>query len=183
MNTLVLPLKEELKSGRQTEIVSYEAHGKPERLTTALRQLVDRVLTQAWRACGMPEKSALVAVGGYGRGELFPYSDVDVLILLAAPPDAREQAQLEEMVQLLWDLGLEIGHSIRTVAECLSESAADITVQTSLLEARLVTGNRALFGELVEQCRQAMDPQAFFEAKILELHQRHAKYEDTPYSL
>ena len=183
MNTLVLPLKEELKSGRQTEIVSYEAHGKPERLTTALRQLVDRVLTQAWRACGMPEKSALVAVGGYGRGELFPYSDVDVLILLAAPPDARERAQLEEMVQLLWDLGLEIGHSIRTVAECLSESAADITVQTSLLEARLVTGNRALFGELVEQCRQAMDPQAFFEAKILELHQRHAKYEDTPYSL
>ncbi|MFS0754346.1 [protein-PII] uridylyltransferase [Noviherbaspirillum sp. 1P10PC] len=183
MNTLVLPLKEELKSGRQNEIVSYEAHGKPERLTTALRQLVDRVLTQAWRACGMPEKSALVAVGGYGRGELFPYSDVDVLILLAAPPDAQEQAQLEEMVQLLWDLGLEIGHSIRTVEECLSESAADITVQTSLLEARLVTGNRALFGELVAQCRQAMDAQAFFEAKILELHQRHAKYEDTPYSL
>ncbi|WP_194712073.1 [protein-PII] uridylyltransferase [Noviherbaspirillum soli] len=183
MNTLVLPLKEELKSGRQNEIVSYEAHGKPERLTTALRQLVDRVLTQAWRACGMPEKSALVAVGGYGRGELFPYSDVDVLILLAAPPDAAEQAQLEEMVQLLWDLGLEIGHSIRTVGECLSESAADITVQTSLLEARLVTGNRVLFGDLVEKCRQAMDPQAFFEAKILELHQRHAKYEDTPYSL
>ena len=183
MNTLVLPLKEELKSGRQNEIVSYEAHGKPERLTTALRQLVDRVLTQAWRACGMPEKSALVAVGGYGRGELFPYSDVDVLILLAAPPNAEEQAQLEEMVQLLWDLGLEIGHSIRTVEECLTESAADITVQTSLLEARLVTGNRTLFGELVERCRQVMDPQAFFEAKILELHQRHAKYEDTPYSL
>ena len=183
MNTLVLPLKEELKSGRQNEIVYYEAHGKPERLTTALRQLVDRVLTQAWRACGMPEKSALVAVGGYGRGELFPYSDVDVLILLAAPPTEQEQAQLEEMVQLLWHLGLEIGHSIRTVEECLSESAADITVQTSLLEARLVIGNRALFGELVEKCREAMDPQAFFEAKILELHQRHAKYEDTPYSL
>lgn len=183
MNALVLPLKEELKSGRLNEIVSYEAHGKPERLTTALRQLVDRVLTQAWRACGMPDRSALVAVGGYGRGELFPYSDVDVLILLAAPPDAAQQAQLEEMVQLLWDLGLEIGHSIRTVEECLTESAADITVQTSLLEARLVTGNRALFGELVAQCRQAMDAQAFFEAKILELHQRHAKYEDTPYSL
>ena len=183
MNTLVLPLKEELKSGRQNEIAAYAAHGKPERLTNALRQLVDRVLAQAWRDYGMPEKSALVAVGGYGRGELFPYSDVDVLILLAAPPDAQEQAQLEEIVQLFWDLGLEIGHSIRTVEECLSEAAADITVQTSLLEARLVAGNRALFDQLVIKCQEAMDPQEFFQAKTLELQQRHAKYEDTPYSL
>jgi [protein-PII] uridylyltransferase len=144
---------------------------------------VDRILTRAWHEYGMPEHTALVAVGGYGRGELFPYSDVDVLILLPGAPDAQEQAQLEEIVQLFWDLGLEIGHSIRTVEECLSESAADITVQTSLLEARLVTGSRSLFNKLVEQCRAAMDPQAFFLAKTLEMQQRHAKYEDTPYSL
>jgi len=183
MATLALTLKEELRNARQNAVVAYEAHPRPEQLTSALCQSVDRILTQAWRDYGMPEHSALVAVGGYGRGELFPYSDVDVLILLPAAPDAQEQAQLEEIVQLLWDLGLEVGHSIRTIDECLSESAADITVQTSLLEARLVTGNRGLFNKLVEQCRAAMDPQAFFLAKTLEMQQRHAKYEDTPYSL
>ena len=183
MTSLALTLKEELKAARHHEMAVYAAHGRPERLTTALRQCVDRILSQAWHDYGMPGRSALVAVGGYGRGELFPYSDVDVLILLPAPPDAREQAQLEEIVQLFWDLGLEIGHSIRTIDECLSEAAADITVQTSLLEARLVTGSRGLFNQLVAQCREAMDPQAFFLAKTLELHQRHAKYEDTPYSL
>jgi UTP:GlnB (protein PII) uridylyltransferase len=82
-----------------------------------------------------------VGVGGYGRGELFPFSDVDLLVLLGSPPDALTQARLENFVQLLWDLGLEIGHSIRTVDECMSESKADITVQTSLLEARLVCGS------------------------------------------
>src|SRR5690349_13686359 len=138
MATLALTLKEELRNARQNAVVAYEAHPRPEQLTSALCQSVDRILTQAWRDYGMPEHSALVAVGGYGRGELFPYSDVDVLILLPAAPDAQEQAQLEEIVQLLWDLGLEVGHSIRTIDECLSESAADITVQTSLLEARLV---------------------------------------------
>ena len=183
MTSLALTLKDELKAARQHEMAAYAAHGRPERLTTALRQCVDRILAQAWHDYGMPERFALVAVGGYGRGELFPYSDVDVLILLPKPPDAQEQAQLEEIVQLFWDLGMEIGHSIRTIDECLSESAADITVQTSLLEARLVTGSRSLFNELVAQCREAMDPQAFFLAKTLELQQRHAKYEDTPYSL
>ena len=183
MTSLALTLKEELKAARQHEMAAYASHGRPERLTTALRQCVDRILAQACHDYGLPERSALVAVGGYGRGELFPYSDVDVLILLAAPPDAQEQAQLEEIVQLFWDLGLEIGHSIRTIDECLSESAADITVQTSLLEARLVTGSRSLFNQLVAKCREAMDPQAFFLAKTLELQQRHAKYEDTAYSL
>jgi [protein-PII] uridylyltransferase len=84
---------------------------------------------------------------------------------------------------LLWDLGLEIGHSIRTVDECLTESAADITVQTSLMEARLICGNKVLFEELQHRCVQAMDARAFFQDKILELRQRHVKYENTPYSL
>src|SRR4051812_10872197 len=154
MTSLALTLKEELKAARQHEMAAYAGHGRPERLTTALRQCVDRILAQAWNDYGMPERSALVAGGGYGRGGLVPYSDVDVLILLPAPPDAQEQAQLEEIVQLFWDLGLEIGHSIRTIDECLSESAADITVQTSLLEARLVAGSRSLFNRLVAKCSE-----------------------------
>ncbi|RYF03164.1 MAG: [protein-PII] uridylyltransferase, partial [Oxalobacteraceae bacterium] len=119
----------------------------------------------------------------YGRGELFPHSDVDLLILLGQPADAITQARLEQFVQLLWDLGLEIGHSIRTVDECMTESKADITVQTSLLEARLVCGSEPLFEELQRHYDAAMDPQAFFHAKTAEMRLRHAKYEFTPFSL
>jgi [protein-PII] uridylyltransferase len=141
------------------------------------------VLADAWQGAGLPPDTALVGVGGYGRGELFPYSDVDLLILLGNPADALTQAKLEHFVQLLWDLGLEIGHSIRTVEECMTESAADITVQTSLLEARLVAGSEPLFAELQRHYDAAMDAQAFFHAKTAEMRLRHAKYEFTPYSL
>ncbi|HJV73000.1 MAG TPA: [protein-PII] uridylyltransferase [Noviherbaspirillum sp.] len=183
MASLALTLKEQLKSERQAAIDAFQADGKPEKLLRQLRQNVDVALTQAWEAFGMPPSAALVAVGGYGRGELFPHSDVDVLILLDSPADADLQGTLEELVQLFWDIGLEMGHSIRTVDECLTESAADITVQTSLLEGRFITGNRKLFQFLRDRHTAAINPQAFFQAKTLEMRQRHAKYEDTPYSL
>jgi [protein-PII] uridylyltransferase len=183
MASLALTLKEQLKTERQAAITAFQADGKPEKLLTGLRQNVDAALTRAWHHFALPPNAALVAVGGYGRGELFPHSDVDVLILLDATSDGALQAKLEELVQLLWDIGLEIGHSIRTIDECLTESAADITVQTSLLEARLVAGNRKLFQFLQDRHKAAVNPQAFFQAKTLEMRQRHAKYEDTPYSL
>lgn len=183
MASLALTLKEQLKTERQTAIEAFQTDGKPEKLLTTLRQNVDVALTRAWHSFSLPSSAALVAVGGYGRGELFPHSDVDVLVLLDAPPDSTAQRQLEELVQLFWDIGLEIGHSIRTVDECLSEADADITVQTSLLEARLVTGNRKLFQFLQDRHKAAINPQAFFQAKTLEMRQRHVKYEDTPYSL
>ena len=176
-------LKQQLKANRLALITAFREDGKPEKLLRGLRQSVDMVLSAAWNLVGLPDSAALVAVGGYGRGELFPQSDVDILILLAAPPDAALQKDLEEMVQLLWDLGLEIGHSIRTVDECMSEAQADITVQTSLLEARLIHGNAELFATLQARYDAAMDPQAFFHAKTAEMRLRHAKYEDTAFSL
>lgn len=176
-------LKQQLKAERQAHIAAFKEDGKPEKLLRGLRQSVDAVLTEAWQAVALPANTALVGVGGYGRGELFPYSDVDLLILLGEPADAITQARLEELVQMLWDLGLEIGHSIRTVDECMTESKADITVQTSLLEARLVTGDAALFEQLQERYNKALDPQAFFNAKAAEMRLRHAKYEDTAFSL
>ncbi len=183
MASLALTLKEQLRTERQAAIAAFQADGKPEKLLTQLRQNVDSALIQAWQTIALPPSAALVAVGGYGRGELFPHSDVDVLILLESPPDAVLQVKLEELVQLFWDIGLEIGHSTRTVEECLTESAADITVQTSLLESRLITGNRKLFQFLQDRHTAAINPQAFFQAKTLEMRQRHVKYEDTPYSL
>ncbi|MFI4938852.1 MAG: [protein-PII] uridylyltransferase [Burkholderiales bacterium] len=178
-----LTVKEQLKTERRAIIEAFKADHKPEKLLTHLRRSVDMGLKQVWKAFDLPSSAALIAVGGYGRGELFPYSDVDVLILLEAAPDAALQIKLEELVRMFWDIGLEIGHSIRTIDECLSESAADLTVQTSLLEARRVTGNNTLFCFLQDRCQAAMDPQAFFLAKTLEMRQRHTKYEDTPYSL
>jgi [protein-PII] uridylyltransferase len=176
-------LKARLKAERQALFAAFREDGKPEKLLRNLRQLVDDVLGEAWVAARLPVNAALVGVGGYGRGELFPHSDVDLLVLLGAPPDAITQARLEALVQLLWDLGLEIGHSIRTVDECMQESAADITVQTSLLEARLVTGDAALFEQLQERYQAALDPRAFFQAKTAEMRLRHAKYEYTAFSL
>jgi [protein-PII] uridylyltransferase len=178
-----LALKQRLKAERQLVIAEFREDGKPEKLLRGLRRGVDSVLAEAWRAAGLPANTALVGVGGYGRGELFPFSDVDVLILLGARPDAITQAKLENLVQLLWDLGLEIGHSIRTVDECMTESEADITVQTSLLEARLVIGDSALLAQLQKRYREAMDPQAFFQAKTAEMRLRHAKYEYTAFAL
>ncbi|MEO8599432.1 MAG: [protein-PII] uridylyltransferase [bacterium] len=183
MPSLALTLKEQLRSGRQAAILTFQADSKPDKLLRALRKNVDAALTQAWQALGLPSSVALVGVGGYGRGELFPCSDVDLLVLLPSSPDALLRPKLEQLVQLLWDIGLEIGHSIRTIDECLIESEADITVKTGLLEARLVTGNKKLFQFLQARYMAAMNPQTFFQAKMLELHQRHAKYEDTPYSL
>ena len=176
-------LREQLREGRRSIITDYQQDRRPERLLKRLRQLTDQVMTVAWKNFDMPSDTALVAVGGYGRGELFPHSDVDLLILLPAVPGSELRAKLEALVQLLWDLGLEIGHSIRTIDECLTESAADITVQTSLLEARLICGNRRQFDRLRHRSTEAMDARAFFQAKVLELRQRHVKYENTPYSL
>jgi len=183
MQTPALSFKEELKSAQLIVINAFKENHKAEQLLHDLCRNVDQQLSKIWRYFDFPKEAALVAVGGYGRGELFPYSDVDVLILLQQRPDAAFRDKLERLVQLFWDIGLDIGHSIRTIDECMQESAADITVQTSLLEARLVTGSRKLFKEMQQQYAEAMQPQKFFQEKLLELQQRHVKYEDTPYSL
>lgn len=183
MQIPALSFKEELKSAQLIVINAFKENHKAEQLLHDLCRNVDQQLSKIWRHFDFPKEAALVAVGGYGRGELFPYSDVDVLILLQQRPDAALRDKLEKLVQLFWDIGLDIGHSIRTIDECLQESAADITVQTSLLEARLVTGSRKLFKEMQQHYAEAMHPQKFFQEKLLELQQRHVKYEDTPYSL
>ena len=149
--------------------------------------LADGLLIQLWQNAQFAPDLSLVAVGGFGRAELFPHSDVDVLVLLPdgqSPEHSPElQGQLERFIGSCWDTGLEIGASVRTLSECLAESAKDITVQTSLLESRRVTGNTRLFTEFQKQYQAAIDPQAFMVAKILELRQRHTKFEDTPYAL
>lgn len=158
-----------------------------ETLVHARAALVDTVLREVWRTqLGADGRSwALVAVGGYGRAELHPASDVDLLVLVPAPVDAPGRARIESLVAFLWDIGLEVGHSVRTVAECAQEAAADVGVMTTLLEARLIIGD----GELLEAMRMALAPERtwpvreFFEAKLREQTERHLKANDTAYNL
>ncbi|MCC7486845.1 MAG: [protein-PII] uridylyltransferase [Burkholderiales bacterium] len=154
----------------------FDQHRSPALLVRRHAAIVDRLLKEVWASRGMPEDAVLAAVGGYGRGELFPASDVDLLILLAAAPDAALVAKLEELVGTLWDIGLDVGHSVRTVDECVALAAADVTVQTNLLETRLLAGRRRLFARFVRRMREALDPAAFLQAKLLEQQQRHARY-------
>src|SRR6266566_3178955 len=147
------------------------------------RRLVDRVLKDLWRQLRLPVPLALLAVGGYGRGELYPHSDIDVLVLLQDPASAALAAKIEELVGRLWDTGLELSHSVRTVAECVEEATKDVTVMTSLLEGRLLAGNRGLFARFERTRRECLDGQVFFKAKRLEQEQRHTKFQDSPYSL
>ncbi len=160
----------------------------PRGIHKVLRQLsqqTDVLLSTLWFQAGLAGPCALLAVGGYGRGELFPHSDVDVLVLL--PEGAQEDATIsrcvESFISNCWDAGLEIGSSVRTVHDCVTEALRDVTVQTALLECRLVTGDATLMEQFTQAFFSALDPKAFFVAKTLELRQRHTKFEDTPYSL
>ncbi|MDE1949811.1 MAG: nucleotidyltransferase domain-containing protein, partial [Burkholderiales bacterium] len=153
------------------------------RLLRTLARHVDATLASLWEHAGMPPGAALVAVGGYGRGELFPHSDIDVLVLLPEGLNDAWRAAVEGFITACWDIGLEIGSSVRTVEECTAEAARDVTVQTALLESRLVCGTRRLFAAFREACASALDPRAFLRAKMLEMQQRHVKYEGTPYAL
>jgi [protein-PII] uridylyltransferase len=157
------------------------------RLLTQLARLVDRTLTALWEAQALPKGAALVAVGGYGRGELFPHSDIDVLLLLPVSPSIAGDDSLapcvEGFISACWDIGLEIGSSVRSVEECSEEALRDVTVQTALLEARCICGSKARFDELQHSTFDKLDVPAFVTAKMLEMRQRHTKFEDTPYAL
>jgi len=153
------------------------------RLLQAQATLTDRILRALWQTFELDNEATLIAVGGYGRGELFPYSDVDILILLANEASPETNRKIEELIGVLWDTGLAIGHSVRTLQECLIEAQSDVTVQTNLLEARYLDGHQALYANFLQTVASSMNVAKFFEAKIEEQHQRHARFNDTAYNL
>jgi hypothetical protein len=169
---------------RRTALIdAFRARADVRALSRGLVRLADEVLRQLWREAGLGETCCLAAVGGFGRGELMPHSDVDLLLLVPEAADEAQAERIERFVGACWDAGLEIGHSVRTVAQCLSESAQDVTVQTSLLERRFLGGRRTLYRRLEQALVPVTDARAFYRGKLFELKQRHAKYEYTPYSL
>jgi len=149
--------------------------------------IVDHILKDLWQehVGELADQIALVAVGGYGRAELHPYSDVDIMLLLPGPSSEAGNDRISAFVVSMWDVGLEIGHSVRTVEQCLQEAEADLTVTTTLMEARLINGPQSLFLEM----QQSVGPdriwpsKVFFEEKRKEQVERHFRNDDTAYKL
>jgi [protein-PII] uridylyltransferase len=183
MNDVGFALRSELRAERALLIAEFKGGGRVEKLLHGLTRCVDRTLAQLARSQGIVRRVAIVAVGGYGRGELFPHSDIDIVIVLPDDAEPSELSAVETLVGMLWDLGLHVGHSVRTAAQCREDASRDVTVLTSMIEARRVAGPTGLFNEFAKNVSQATDPQHFFREKVLEQQQRHLKYQEAAYSL
>ncbi len=177
--------KEILKQSNQDLQHDFENNTDISLILNKRSQTIDELLQGMWKKAGLDESLAasLVAVGGYGREEMHPASDVDLLILLADEPDTKAQEQLSDFVTVLWDLGLEIGHSVRTLDECVDEANNDLTVITNLIESRYLCGDQAVF----DQLQTSISPDKiwssadFFKAKIEEQNNRYKRFGDTAY--
>ncbi|MCC7272250.1 MAG: [protein-PII] uridylyltransferase [Alphaproteobacteria bacterium] len=188
--------REALDTGRAEVLRRFAADQRGGEAARGLAHLMDQVIRVLHDATvshvhvvanpTTAERIAIVAVGGYGRAELAPYSDVDLLFLLPWKSTPHTEQVVEYLLYLLWDLGLKVGHATRSVAECLRQAKADLTVRTALLEARWLWGDQQLYAELrrrYEQEVQANDAARFIEAKLAERDERHRRLGDSRYLL
>ncbi len=181
--------RDALRAGRETLKQSFYHGEDAPALIAHHARLVDQLLIHAWRRHGalLPPKLpvALVAVGGYGRGELYPASDIDLMLLLKKGEPNNIHKFAGALLQFLWDMGLEVGHSVRALKDCVREAKKDITVATNLMEARLLTGDPGLFNtmRLKTGPKSVWPSKKFFAAKHREQLQRHHRFDDTAYNL
>lgn len=178
----------------KTNLAAFNEKQKAAFLTADVLELIaersrfyDQLLAELWQAFGLTEQSelALIAVGGYGREEMFPLSDLDVLVLSEMPLEEATQRKLNALFNLLWDSKLQLGTAIRTFDECIEIGKAEISVATNMLEGRFLLGNKALWLKLKEAIYQPdfWGIEDFFNAKMAEKNQRYARYHNTSYNL
>ncbi|EOU2462384.1 bifunctional uridylyltransferase/uridylyl-removing protein GlnD [Vibrio navarrensis] len=185
---LVVPdLKNQLEQFAEAQKHAFLNHHPVTDLVLARAEYMDLLLTRLWRYYGFANihNIALVAVGGYGRGELHPLSDIDILVLSQHKLPRELESKVSEFITLLWDLRLEVGHAVRTVVECANVGREDLTVATNLQEARLICGCENTFQALkkVVLSDSFWPSETFYQAKIQEQRERHARYHDTTYNL
>ncbi|NOY66168.1 MAG: [protein-PII] uridylyltransferase [Gammaproteobacteria bacterium] len=179
--------REALKHGKQNLHESFNNNEDIETLVYAYAFLIDELLSRVWNIHFNPssDQSTLVAVGGYGRSELHPGSDIDLLLLFKEDSIETHKDSIEAFLTMLWDIGMEVGQSVRTVKECVSESKKDVTVITNLVESRFLAGERTLFNQMTEATAadKIWSNHDFFQAKWKEQQNRHLRFDDTAYKL
>jgi [protein-PII] uridylyltransferase len=185
-----LPLfRAALQTGRENLKKRFFENSGAALLVTAHAKFVDQLIVRAWKRHLplLPEdfRVALVAVGGYGRNELHPASDIDIMLLLDKSNPAKAQAFIEPLIRFFWDMGLEVGHSVRTLKDCAREAKNDITVATNLMESRLLDGDQDMFAKMriMTHASKIWPSRKFFAAKHQEQILRHHHFHDTAYNL
>ncbi|MGB5260290.1 MAG: [protein-PII] uridylyltransferase [Gammaproteobacteria bacterium] len=186
-SALLAPFKQCLTDGKRILADRFEDGCDVALLLEARSWLVDQVLHHCWSCCMGDDADALslVAVGGYGRSELMPGSDVDLMLLMPEVKDPRINQQAEKLLTFLWDVGLDVGHSVRTIADCVEQSLADISVVTNLMESRLLAGSSSLYAamQVATAPEKIWNSRDFFETKLAEQRTRHRKYHGSGYNL
>lgn len=185
-NKQPIPLfREALLKGREVLHARFDATKSADEVVPQRAWLIDQLLRHAWTLFNFQIPLALIAVGGYGRGELHPFSDVDILILSQDDLNEDCQEKVQKFVTFLWDISLEVGSSVRSLQECAAIAEKDITVITNLIESRLLIGESKLFEELQRLISpdKIWKDRVFFEAKMNEQRLRHLKFNDTAYNL
>ena len=206
-STQAVPDKHQLNAWRQQHKTAWQDHAKaylarpnPKTLFQKNTQTLDKLLIAIWNYVGLNKQqnntcqnktsknttdtqAYLLAVGGYGRGEMFPHSDIDLLVLLPEQASEQTKAQVEQLIGILWDIGLNVGHGVRTLQECTQEALQDVTVLTNLLEARVLVGPKDLVWQLHQTLFDASSAREFCGLKLREQHLRHAKFNETAYNL
>ena len=183
----VAVFREALSKSRELLDEHYRANDDIVNLVWGRAWLMDQLLRCAWERYDWvkPNEISLLAVGGYGRGELHPHSDIDLLIVTRGDDHAEFKQSISAFFTFLWDINLEIGQSVRSIAQCRQEALKDITVTTSLMESRTIIGPDDLRDEMILQTQNSdvWPAKSFFDAKRDEQQARHDKYYDIDYAL
>jgi len=179
----ILSLKKELALNELNLIKLFFKKRDSHSYLVAHSLLVDQILNNLWQALEFKDDASVIACGGYGRQELFPFSDVDLLILIPKKVNHPLNQKIEQFITLAWDIGLRIGHSVRNIDETKREIKRDITIHTNLLESRYLDGDKTLYKHLNIIIHDSINPTQFYEAKLKEQDHRHLKYNQSAYQL